>query len=260
MKLFQSIKTTAIIAGITLSTASFAFTVNGKKVDDAFLDMFAAQQMRGATYASLTPEQQEFVRGEVANLFLLAEKAKTSGVADKAEVKAQVEIAQMGILARSQVSSYIDGVTVDEADLQALYKKNFTDSKAQEYNAAHILVKDETLANDLAKQLKDGGDFAKLAEEHSTDPGSARKGGDLGWFKDGVMVPEFQEGVRSLEKGGISAPVKSQFGYHIIRLIDVRDLAVPSYEQSRQKLTQQLKQEALMDYITNLKVNADISE
>ncbi len=110
-------------------------------------------------------------------------------------------------------------VKITDEEIQKYY-----DQSSQELNARHILVEDEALAKELVKKLKAGEDFAKLAKENSTDPGSGEKGGDLGWFSTGTMVPEFNDAAYALKIDEISEPVKSEFGYHIIQVLDKREV------------------------------------
>lgn len=110
-------------------------------------------------------------------------------------------------------------VEVTDEEIQKYY-----DQASKELNARHILVEDEALAKELIEKLKAGGDFAALAKENSTDPGSGEKGGDLGWFTIGTMVPAFNDAAYALEIDEISEPVKSDFGYHIIQVLDKRDV------------------------------------
>lgn len=110
-------------------------------------------------------------------------------------------------------------VKITDEEIQKYY-----DQSSQELNARHILVEDEALAKELVEKLKAGEDFAKLAKENSTDPGSGEKGGDLGWFSTGTMVPEFNDAAYALKIDEISEPVKSEFGYHIIQVLDKREV------------------------------------
>ena len=122
-------------------------------------------------------------------------------------------------------------VEVTDEEIQAYFDENFAGSGATELNARHILVEDEKAAKEVIAKLDAGEDFAKLAGEFSTDTGSAAQGGDLGWFSEGMMVPEFQDAAAALEKDEISAPVKSEFGYHIIQLLDKRDITLENKKE-----------------------------
>jgi foldase protein PrsA len=124
-------------------------------------------------------------------------------------------------------------IKVSDKELKEAYK-----AKKPELKASHILVKDEKTAQEVEKKLKDGEDFAKLAKEYSQD-GSAQSGGDLGYFKSGQMVAEFEEAAQKLKVGEISDPVKTQYGYHIIKLTDKKE--VPSFDKMKDELEQEVK-------------------
>ena len=136
---------------------------------------------------------------------------------------------------------------ITEPALRELYAERYLGAEPErEYNAAHILVQSEELAAELMAQLEDGADFAELAQEHSDDPGSAARGGDLGWFGVGRMVPAFEAAVMALEPGETSAPVQTQFGWHIVRLMDTRQADAPPFEMVRDQLTAELQQQTAM--------------
>ncbi len=132
-----------------------------------------------------------------------------------------------------------------DEEIQAAYAKAFpSDKPIVEYDADHILLETEEAANAVIEELNKGGDFAKLAEERSVDPGSAHNGGDLGWFTADRIVPEFSEAVAAMEPGSTStAPVKSQFGFHVIKLNEKRDMTPPELAEVRDALIQQIRRE-----------------
>ncbi|MBA9025272.1 peptidylprolyl isomerase [Peribacillus huizhouensis] len=157
------------------------------------------------------------------------EMALTSnGFADEAAFKRTMK---SGMLQEKAATA---SVKVTEADIKAAYEK-----KQPEIHARHILVEDEATAKEVKDKLNKGEDFAKLAKEYSTDTGSAEKGGDLGWFGQGAMVPEFEEAAYALKKDEISEPVKSQYGFHIIQLLDKKEKK--SYEDSKAEIEKELK-------------------
>jgi peptidyl-prolyl cis-trans isomerase C len=158
-----------------------------------------------------------------------------------------------------------DKAKVDDADVKAFYDKNadkFT--IGTKLRASHILVDTEAQAKDIRERLNKGESFAKLAQSFSKDKGSASKGGDIGYFGSGQMVPEFERAVMGLKIGEISEPVKTRFGYHIIQLTDVKKGETASFEQSKEAIRKQLlaeKQKALIDsFIGNLMKEAKIKK
>ncbi|MEQ6249472.1 peptidylprolyl isomerase [Sulfitobacter sp. HNIBRBA3233] len=134
------------------------------------------------------------------------------------------------------------GADLDEADVQAAYEETYGEgSQEPEYNASHILVETEEAALEVQKQLADGADFATVAREKSTGP-SGPNGGELGWFGKGAMVPEFENAVLELEAGEVSDPVKTQFGWHIVKLNETRIPDAPALEEVREEIELQLRQ------------------
>lgn len=135
-----------------------------------------------------------------------------------------------------QEKALTEGVEVTDEEIQAQY-----DRQGTELNARHILVADEETAASIKKELDEGGDFAALAEEHSTDPGSAANGGNLDWFGTGAMVPEFEEAAYGLKVDEISGPVQTENGFHIIQVTDTRPVEdVPPLEDQKEDIKSQL--------------------
>ena len=149
--------------------------------------------------------------------------------------------------------------TIADADVQALYDANFADAGGDlEWNASHILVATEEEAQNLIDQLNDGADFVALAQEFSTGP-SGPNGGALGWFGTGMMVPEFETAVAGLEAGEISAPVQTQFGWHVVKLNESRISAPPALEDVRADLEEELRRQRVDAYLAELTEAAEIA-
>ena len=128
----------------------------------------------------------------------------------------------------------------------------------EEAHARHILVEDEAQAKAAVERLKKGEDFAKVAAELSKDPGSGKEGGDLGWFTKDRMVPEFAEAAFKLKKGEVSAPVKSQFGWHVIKLEDKRSKPLPDFAAVKPQIDQYLERKAQQDLILAMREKAKV--
>ncbi len=144
-------------------------------------------------------------------------------------------------------------------DIEAAYANQYGEAEPeQEFNASHILVQTEDEAKELVKLLADGSDFAELAKEKSTGP-SGPGGGVLGWFGKGAMVPEFEAAVLSLEKGQVSEPVQTQFGWHVVKLNDVRSKEAPALDTVRGELEQQLRAKAIDDAINAITESAEVT-
>ncbi|MAN15517.1 MAG: peptidylprolyl isomerase [Dinoroseobacter sp.] len=152
----------------------------------------------------------------------------------------------------------VGNADVAEEDVQAEYDAQYGDAApATEYNASHILVETEEEAQSLIEELEGGADFAELAQQNSTGP-SGPNGGQLGWFSPGMMVPSFEEAVFELEVGEISAPVETQFGWHVVKLNETREQDAPALDQVRADLVEGLRVARVDAYIEDLSENAEI--
>lgn len=198
----------------------------------------------------------------------LDDKTLFDGILDQIiQQEALAEVAEAGIRKRdtlmldNQRRGYLSGVTLDETAkaavtdeaVQTLFDEKYANAEpGKEYQAAHILVATEDEAKAIKDQLDGGADFAAIAREKSTDRGSASAGGDLGWFGVGMMVKPFEDAVIAMKKGEISAPVQSQFGWHVIRLVDERTAANPTIEDVRAELEGDLQGRAVEAKVTEL--------
>ena len=198
----------------------------------------------------------------------LDDKTLFDGILDQIiqqEALAEVAEAQIGkreaLMLDNQRRGYLSGVTLDETaaaavtdeSVQALFDEKYSAKEpGKEYSAAHILVATEDEAKTITAELDGGADFAAIAKEKSTDRGSAAAGGDLGWFGVGMMVKPFEDAVIAMNAGEISAPVESQFGWHIIRLNEVRTAAKPTIEDVRAELEGELQGRAVEARVTEL--------
>jgi len=203
------------------------------------------------------PEQDKVFWMLVENLVnsrLIIQAAEKANMQDTAEVKQAISAATEQIVQEAYVQSLFKGLDND-ATLRPLYNKAIESVKGQEeVRARHILVADEAKALELIKQLNGGAKFEDLAKANSTDPGSKDNGGDLGYFTKETMVPEFSTVAFALNKGQTSqTPVKSQFGYHIIKVEDRRAVTPPTYEQLKPQLLAQAQQEKLQQAIGTLR-------
>ncbi|MCK0168645.1 peptidylprolyl isomerase [Jannaschia sp. S6380] len=148
---------------------------------------------------------------------------------------------------------------VDEAAVQAAYDEAYADAEPQtEFNASHILVETEEAAQEIVARIEAGEDFAEVAREASTGP-SGPNGGMLGWFGKGMMVPAFEEAVATMEPGTISAPVETQFGWHVIKLNETREKGAPEMSEVRAELEAEVQNEAVEAEIARLTDSAEIT-
>lgn len=170
-----------------------------------------------------------------------------------------LETEERSLLSAQAVDAVLaEGVT--EEAIQATYDEAFGEAGGgPEYNASHILVETEDEALALIDELEAGADFAELARENSTGP-SAPSGGNLGWFGPGRMVPAFEEAVVGLDVGAVSAPVQTQFGWHVIILNETRQAAAPTLEEVRAQIEQRVQQQVVDGHIAGLREGAEIDQ
>ena len=190
---------------------------------------------------------------------LLATALSASPESDPLQVKLAVENERRTALAGLAANAAVEGA-VDDAKVKAAYDEEVAAFQpAPEFSAAHILVDSEDEAKALKAEIDGGKDFAEVAKANSSD-GSAANGGDLGWFGLGQMVPEFETAVVALEPGQVSAPVKSQFGWHLIKLNEKRETTPPPLDQARPEIENKLRQEALEARLVELRAAAKIEK
>jgi len=229
--------------------------VNGKAVPKARVEALMSQAVKQGQPRS--PELEAQVKDEVVLREIFMQEAEKRGLAASPDYKAQMELARQGILIRELFNQYQSKHPVTDAQIQAEYDKYKGQSGGTEYHARHILVDKEEDAKALIAKIKAGGDFAELAKANSKDTGSAEKGGDLDWANAGSYVPEFSQAMAKLEKGQMTEePVKSQFGYHIIKLEDTRPAQFPPLEQVKPQIQQRLSQQSLAEFRDELKAKA----
>lgn len=230
--------------------------VNGKNVPssraDAMIKQMAAQGQQDS------PELRAMVKEELINREILIQEADKLGLANNADVKAQMEIARQSILIRALVADYLKKNPVKDADIKAEYDKFRAQASDKEYHARHILVETEDEAKAIIAKLKGGAKFEDLAKQ-SKDPGSAANGGDLDWAAPSAFVKPFSDAMVSLKKGQLlETPVQTQFGYHVIRLDDVRTAKIPTLEEVKPQVAESLQQRKLQAYQQELRSKAVI--
>lgn len=217
--------------------------ITSADLDQALKDM--AQQFNNFPEA----ERRARALDSMIDIHVLAAKARKEGLDKDPELQRSIELLRARALHNGYFQQRIQGEINDEA-MKARYDKEIAKAKPeQEVSARHILVKTEDEAKAIIKELEGGADFVELAKSKSTGP-SGPKGGDLGFFGRGRMVPAFEKAAFELEKGTYTKePVKSQFGFHIIKVDDKRDIAPPSFEQSKEQLRQVMLTESYAEAI-----------
>ena len=201
--------------------------------------------------------RQNVLRGIVSEKLLYKEALK-AGYDKNPTVKKRMEDMQKQIIIQSYMESKAKDLVTDAELKKAYDEKVKTTSGVEEVKARHILVKTEEEAKKISESLKKGEDFEKLARELSTDKGSGAQGGDLGWFTKDKMVAEFADAAFALKKGGISAPVKSGFGWHVIKLEDRRTVKAATFEESKEELRGEVAEKMVEGYLTSLLTSANV--
>jgi len=231
--------------------------VNGTEIKQS--DIKAAEEDIGSQLPPMAPEaKQEYLTTYVTDMMLVSKAAEAKKLGDTPEFKKKLELARTKLLMEALLQDAAKTAVTDEA-MKKVYAEATKDmGNEQEVSARHILVENEDEAKKIAADLKKGGDFAAIAKEKSKDPGSKDQGGDLGFFGKDQMVPEFAEAAFKLEKGQISDPVKSQFGWHIIRLDDKRTKQPPTFDQVKDQIESFVQRKAQADLIQKLRAEAKI--
>lgn len=254
----------SLAAAAVISTSVYAaepgdviMTVDGEKIYQRDYDL--AARLLGPELAKMGPAQREQVLMNVlSETILLARLADKSGTLETDEYKQRMLFMTRRVKRDIYVQKNITE-KVDDAALKARYEQLIKEFPAgPEVKARHILVKTEDEAKAIIKELDGGADFAELAKKKSTGP-SGPRGGDLGYFGKGQMVPAFDKAVFELEKGKHSAaPVKSNFGWHVIKVDDTRQKAPPPLEQIKDRLSALIAQEQLQELVKDLRTKAKI--
>jgi peptidyl-prolyl cis-trans isomerase C len=255
----------ALLAAVAAATLAIALPaaaqnvaiVNGKPVPKARVDMLASQLAK--TGRILNAEMQGQLKDEVIAREIFMQEAQKRGLDASDDFKAQMELARQTILIRELFADQQKTNPVTDAEVKAEYDKFAASNGGKEYKARHILVEKEDEAKAVIANLKKGQKFEDIAKKQSKDPASGANGGDLDWATAGNYVPEFSQAMVKLAKGQTTdAPVKSQFGWHIIRVDDVRDATLPSIDQLRAQITQSLQQQRLAKFQEDLRAKAKV--
>jgi peptidyl-prolyl cis-trans isomerase C len=230
--------------------------VNG--VDIRQSDLGLAEEDIGSAMPQMGPEQKrDYLITYLADVIILAQAADAHQLANRNDVKQRIEFERHKALMEALLQDAGKSAMTDDA-LHKVYDEAIKQTpNEQEVHARHILVPTEGEAKDLEAQLKGGADFATLAKEKSKDPGAA-EGGDLGWFTKDQMVPEFAEAAFKLDKGQVSDPIKTQFGWHIIKVEDKREKPTPTYDQVKGQLENYVARRAQAEMVDNLRKSATI--
>ena len=252
----RTVALTLILGAASTGWAQNAAVVNNKAIPKQKLDDFVAALTAQGRPDS--PELRAAVREELIARELFTQEAEKKGLARNSDVQKQLENARQEILIRALIRDHLKTNPVTDAELKAEYDKVAKSSGDKEYKARHILVEKEDDAKKIVEQLKKGAKFEDLAKQ-SKDTGSAAKGGDLDWNSAGTFVKPFSEAMVKLEKGKFTeTPVQTQFGWHVIRLDDVRESSPPPFEQVKPQIQQELERRKVQQLQQDLRAKAKV--
>ncbi len=241
------------------ASAGGKLVVNGVTIPQSRVE--AMKKELEAQGQPATPDRDQAIKEELVSREVLAQAAQKRGLDKNSEVQAQMDMAKQAVLVRALFENEIKAHPVSDADLEKQYEQFKGSMGTNEYKVRHILVDKEDEAKAIIDQLNKGADFAKLAKEKSKDPGSKDNGGDLDWGPAARYVKPFADAVQSQPKGKVSqAPVKTDFGYHVILVDDVRPLKVPTFAEIKDQFRQRAQQQQIQKLVMELRQKAKIEE
>ena len=249
-----ALATTTLSAENKAATDVVIATVNGEKIMKSTLDGYLSVLNKpGKKGANKKAALDDLIATEIA-----LQEARKTNILNRPESKKAIEDFKRNVLLKTWTKEKVDSFDITDDAIKAAYDERVTKLASKEYNARHILLKTEDDAKAVLKELAGGADFEKLAKEKSTGP-SASNGGSLGWFKAQTMVPAFANAVKTMKKGDVSkTAVKTQFGYHIIKVEDSRDAKLPTLDSMKGQLKRVLAQKKMLTYMSELKKAADV--
>ena len=256
-KILSSLAAAAVLALAAPAMAQNLAIVNGKAVPKARADALAQQLEKSGR--AVTPEMQGQIKEEIISREIFVQEAQKQGLEASPDFKVQMEMAREAILIRDLFTTWQAKNTPSDTELKAEYDKFVAANSGKEFKARHILVEKESEAKDIIARLKKGAKFDEIAKKQSKDPGSGAKGGDLDWANPASYVSEFTEALIKLSKGKMTeTPVKSQFGWHVIRLDDMRQAQLPKLDEVKPQVAQQLQQQKLAKFQEELRAKAKV--
>ena len=246
-------------AAAAAASGSGKVVVNGVTIPQSRID--AMNRELSSQGQPDTDERKTAVKEELVNREVLAQAAAKRGLDKNPDIAAQMEMAKQAVLVRALFEEEVKKNPITDAQLQQQYEQFKGSMGTNEYKVRHILVDKEDDAKQIIADLGKGGDFAKIAKEKSKDPGSKDNGGDLDWGPSARYVKPFADAISSMQKGQTTpAPVKTDFGYHVIRLDDVRPLKVPEFSEMKEQFRQRAQQQQIQKMVMDLRQKAKVEE
>ncbi|MDZ7921084.1 peptidylprolyl isomerase [Rhodoferax sp.] len=255
--ILSALAAAALLSAASVSMAQNIAIVNGKAVPKARVDALAEQVKRSGR--PVTPEMQGQLKEEIIAREIFVQEAQARGLDATDDYKNQLDLTRQSILIRELFSDFQKKNPVTDEEIKAEYDKFAAANAGKEYRARHILVEKEDQAKAIIARLKKGAKFEDIAKKESKDPGSGANGGDLDWANPSNYVKEFSDALVALAKGKTTeTPVKSQFGYHIIRLEDIRESQLPKLDEVKPQIAQQLQQQKMSKFQEDLRAKAKV--
>lgn len=234
-------------------------SVNGANISQNFFEQYI-KAITGKAASELTPEQRSQALDNLIRAQVVGQQAGKDGVDKVPETAALLELTRLNVLQQAVAEKYLKDRKPTEQELRAEYETQVGSLAKQEYHAKHILVATEPFAQKVVERLQKGEKFEEVAKHESMDS-SKDNGGDLGWFTPDKMVKPFSDAVLSLKPGEYThKPVQTQYGWHVIELVEVRDLQPPPYDNVRQRLEQVVQAKKVKVYTDELMRNAKIEK
>ncbi len=236
--------------------------VNGKKIYTQDVYNLMANMEDGQRFNN--EEGMKVLCDEIVNQEILLKDALDKKLDEDTDFVKELEAVKDNMLKNYAMHKIFEEIKLDDSEIKAYYEKNKENlNPPLLYEASHILVKDLDEANKIKKEIEEGLEFSEAAKKYSIDP-SKDNGGSLGKFPKGVMVKEFQEGLDSIEVGQISDPVKSQFGYHLIKLENIENVETPSYDEIKDQVKQRVlmikRQEVYLNKLDEIKKDVEVKK
>lgn len=257
-KIVSALATAMLLGALApVALAQNVAVVNGKAVPKSRVDALSQQVAKSGR--QVTPEMEGELKKEVIAREIFMQEAQKMGLEATDDFKSQMELARQTLLIRELFMDFQKKNPVSDADIQAEYDRFAAANSGKEYKSRHILVETEDEAKSIIAQIKKGKKFEDIAKKSSKDPGSGANGGDLDWANPNNYAKEFADALKGLTKGKMTdTPVKTEFGYHVIRLDDTRDAQLPKLQDVKPQVAQQLQQQKLKVYQEQLRAKAKV--
>ncbi len=237
-----------------------AATVNGEAISNDLLDVYA-KGLANKPASELTAEQRDRVLDTLVRAMLIAQQADKQGISKEKETVGQLELARLNVLQRMVSERYLKDKRPTEQDLRAEYETQVAALPRLEYHAQHILVATSQFAEKLIAELDKGANFTALAKRESMDEGAKQNGGDLGWVSPDRFPKPLGDAIAALKAGQFThTPVKSEFGWHVIKVDDTRDVAAPPFDNVKQRLESMVLEKKIKAYTDDLLKTAKVEK